>query len=76
MVSTHGGFTNNSTISTMTSTPFKKPSAQKSQCLFTNILDMKRKTDTRRVGSAKYKHKEIKFGTTPWALKQKRKGNS
>ena len=37
---------------------------------------MKKKTATRRVGAAKYKHKAVKCGTTPWALKQNRKGNS
>ena len=59
----------------MTSTPVKKPSARKSLCLFTNILDVK-KNATRQVGAAKYKRKAIKFGNKPWALKQKRKGNS
>ena len=42
MVSTPGLFTNNSTISPMTSTSVKKPRAQKSLCLFTNILDVKK----------------------------------
>ena len=59
----------------MTSTPVKKPRAQKSLCLFTNILDVK-KTSTRQVGAAKSKLKAIEYGTTPWELKQKRKGNS
>ena len=59
----------------MTSTPFKKPSAQKSLCLFTNILDVK-KTATRQVGAAKYKRKAIKYTNTPWALKQNQKLNS
>ena len=44
MVSTPEGFTNNSPISPMTSTPTKKLSAQKSLCLFTNIFEVKRKT--------------------------------
>ena len=52
MVSNPEGFTNNSPISPMTSTPVKKPSARKLLCLFTNILDAKKKTSTRRVGSA------------------------
>ena len=38
IVSTPEGFTKNSPISPMTSTPVKKPSAQKSLCLFTNIF--------------------------------------
>ena len=37
---------------------------------------MKNKTATRRVGAAKSNRKAIKFGNTPLALKQKRKGNS
>ena len=60
----------------MTSIPVKKPSARKSLCIFTNILDVKNKTATRRVGSTKSKRKAIKSGTTPWGLKPKRKGNS
>ena len=71
MVSTPEGFNDNSPISPMTSTPVKKPSARKSLCLFTNILDVKNKTATRRVGAAKYKRKAIKYGNAPWALKQK-----
>ena len=76
MVSTPEGFTNNSPRSTMTPTPVKKPSARKSPCLFTNILDVKKKTAIRRVGDAKSKHKAIKSGTKPWEMKTKRKGNS
>ena len=37
---------------------------------------MNKKTAYRQVGAAKSKHKAIEPGTTPWALKQKRKGNS
>ena len=43
MVSTPEGFTDNSPISPMTSSPVKKTSAQKSLCMFTNILDMNKK---------------------------------
>ena len=46
IVSTPEGFTNNSPISPMTSTPVKKPCAKKSLCLFTNILDVNKKTST------------------------------
>ena len=60
MVSTPELLTNNSTISPTASTQFKKSSARKSLCLFTKILDVKRKTSTRRVGSAKPKSKAIK----------------
>ena len=60
----------------MTPTPVNKPSARKSLCLFTTILDVKKKTATRRFGSAKFKRKAIKSGATPWALKPNRKENS
>ena len=43
MVSTPEGFTENSPISPMTSSPIKKPSAQKSLCMFTNVSDVKKK---------------------------------
>ena len=74
MVSTPDGFSKKSSISPMTSTPVKKPRARKWLSIFTNILDVK-KTSTRQVGAAKSKGKEIKYWNTPWALKQKRKGN-
>ena len=53
----------------------RKQRARKSLCLFTKILDLKKKTATRRVGAAKSKRKVIKYGTTPLALKPKRKEN-
>ena len=43
--------------------------------MFTNILEAKRKTAYRQFGASKSKHKPIKFGNTPWELKQKLKGN-
>ena len=43
----------------MTSTPVKKPSASKSLCLFTNILDIRPKTEKCRIVAAKYKLKAI-----------------
>ena len=55
MVSTPEGFTFNSPTSPMNSTTFKKPSAQKSLCMFTNILDVNKKTTYHRVGAAKSK---------------------
>ena len=42
MVSTTEVFTNDSPISTMTSTPVKKLNAQKLLCLFTNNFDVKK----------------------------------
>ena len=61
MISTPEGFTENSTIPTMTSSLVKKPSARKSLCLFTNVLDANKNTAHRRVGAAKSKRKEIKY---------------
>ena len=43
LLSTPEGFTDNSPNVDMPSTPVKKPSARKSLCLFTNILDVKPK---------------------------------
>ena len=69
-------FTDNSPIYPMASILVKKQSAQKSLCMFTNILEVKKKTAYRQVVAAKYKPKAIKFINSPWELKQKRKGNS
>ena len=41
--------------------------------MFTNILDVNKKNAYRRVGATKSKRKAIKFGNTPWALKQNEK---
>ena len=76
IVSTPEVFTNNSIKSPMISTPVKKPSARKSLFIFTNILYVKNKTATHQVGASKSRRKSIKSGTTPWALKPKRKLNS
>ena len=76
MVSTSKGFTDNSHISPRTESPVKKPSARKSLCMFTKALDVNKKTAYRRVGASKYKRKAIKYGNTPWSLKQKRKRQS
>ena len=76
MVYTPKGFTNNSPRSPMNPTPVKKPSARKSLCLFTNMVNVKNKTATSQVRASKSKSKEIKARTTPWALKSNRKLNS
>ena len=75
IVSTPEGFTNKSPISPMTSSPVKKPSAQKSLCMFTNVLGVNEKTAYRRVGAAQSKRKAVIYGITPWSLKQRRKGH-
>ena len=73
MTSNPEGFTNDSPISTMTSTPVKKTSAGKSLCLFTKILYVKKKTATRQIGAAKSKGNAIKYLTTAWAFKKRGK---
>ena len=40
MVSTTEGFTDNIHISHIKPTPFKKPSARKSLCMFINVIDV------------------------------------
>ena len=74
MVSTPEELTDNSPIFTMKPIPVKKSSAQKSLCMFTNILDVNKKTAYRQVGATQSKCKAIKYGNTPWAFKQGEKG--
>ena len=76
MVSTYEVFTNNGPRSPMPPTPFNKPSARKSLCLFTNKLDVKNKNAIRQFGASKSKHKAMKSGTTPWSLNPKKTVNS
>ena len=76
MVSTSEVFANNSPISTMKSSPVKKTSAQKSLYIFTNVLDVNKTNSYRQIGASKSKRKAIKYGNTPWELKQKQKGHS
>ena len=66
MVSTTEEVTDDSPSLPMISTPFKKPRASKSLCLFTNIFDVKKKTAKRRVGAAKSKHIAIKVVNILW----------
>ena len=75
MVSTTEGFTYNSPRSPMNPQTLKKPSASKSLCIFTNILNAKNITAICRVGASKSNHKSNKAGTMPWALKPKRNVN-
>ena len=43
--------------------------------MFTNILEVKKRTAYCRVGADKYKRKAFKFGNIPWSLKHKKNGN-
>ena len=72
MVSTPEVVIDNSPNVHMPSTPVKKPSATKSLCLFTNILDVKHKTEKRRFVAAKSIHKAKKVGNSLWTKKTKR----
>ena len=58
-----------------TSTPVKKPSARKSMCLFSNILDVKPKTEKRSFVDAKSIRRSINFGSNLWTNKTKLKGH-
>ena len=60
----------------MASTPVNTPSSSKSLYLFTNILDVKPKTEKRRFVAAKSKRKAMKVGNNPWTKKTKRKEHS
>ena len=76
MVLTTEGVTDEIPNVPMTSAPVKKPSARKSLCLFTNILDVKKKTAKHRIGAAKSKRKAMKVGNILWTKKTKLKGHS
>ena len=53
----------------MTKTKVKKPSARKSLHLFTNIFDVKKRTDIHSVGDEKPKRIAIKSGCDLWTKK-------
>ena len=64
LIYTPEGLTDNSPNVHMPSTPVKKPSAMKSLCLFTNILDVKHKIEKRCFVAAKSIHKAMKVGNS------------
>ena len=76
ILSTPEGFTDNSPNVHMASKPVKKPSARKSLCLFTNILDVKPTTAKRRFVAAELKRKSMKVCNSLWTNKKNRKGHS
>ena len=57
IISTTERFTDNSTISSGPYVTTKKPIARKTFSLFTEVFDIKKKADVRRVGAAKSKRK-------------------
>ena len=70
ILSTPEGVTDNSPNVHMESKPVKKPSARKSLCLFTNILDVNPKTAKRRFVAAKSKRKSMKVCNSLWKKKR------
>ena len=70
MLSTPEGVTDNIPNAPMTLTPVKKPSARKSLCIFTNILDVKPKIEKRHIVAAKSKQRAIKVGNSLWIKKK------
>ena len=50
------------------------PSARKSLCLFTGVLDVKKRTAACQVGADKSKIKVIRAGSMIWSSITKRKG--
>ena len=64
MVYTPYGVTDNSPNVSMTSKPVKKPSSRKALCLFTNILDVKKKTAKCRIVAAESKRKAMEVGNS------------
>ena len=75
ILSTPEGVTDNSPNVHMKSSPVKKPSARKSLCLFTNILDVQPKTAKRRFVAEKSRHKAMKVCNSLWTKKTKQKGH-
>ena len=72
ILSTPEGFTDNSPNVHMTSSPVKKPSARKSLCLFTNILDVKPTKSKRRFVAAKSRRKSMKLCNSLWTKKNEK----
>ena len=65
MVYTPEGAKDNSPNAPMTSTPVKTPSYRKSLCLFTNILDFRKKTAKYHIVAAESKRRVIRVGKYP-----------
>ena len=75
MVSPPKGFTDNSPMSYGPSMPIKKNNARKSLSQFSETLDVKPKTDVRRLFDAKSKRKSIISGSMIWYSLPKRIGH-
>ena len=66
MVYTPEDVTDDNTSLPITSSLVKQSSARKLLCLFTNILDVKKKTAKHRFGAAKLKCRSMKVGNSLW----------
>ena len=76
MVSTPNKFTENNPIPPCPYMTVKNTSARKWLCLFTEVLDVKKKTAVRRVGADKSKRKEIISCSMLWSSITKRIGHT
>ena len=74
MVLTPEGVTDDSPNVPIKTTPVKKTSDKKSLCLFTNILNVKKKTAKCRIGAAISKRRAMKVGNSLWTKKKNEKG--
>ena len=66
LLSTPERFIDNIPNVPITSSPVKKPSSSKSLCLFSNVLDVKPKTEKCLILAAKSKRKSNKLGNSLW----------
>ena len=67
MFSTPEGLTDNIPTSLRNSVPVKNYSARKRPCKFSEVLDVKQKTDLHRLGDDKSEHKDIITGHMLWS---------
>ena len=74
MVATPEGVIDKSPNVPLTSTKFKKLSARKSLCLFTNILNVRTKTGKLRIVAANPNVEPLKLVITCGQIKQNKKG--
>ena len=76
MISTTEGFTNNIPMSIIMSLPVNKHSARKSNHKISEVLDVKQKTDVRRLGVEKLKRKYMRKGHMLWSSITEKHGHT
>ena len=74
MISNTDGITNNSPIPLSMSLPMNSPSERKLIHQFSEVLDVKPKTSTHRLGASKSNQKAIISGNSLWYSIPKRRG--